>query len=110
MARIHAGISISLTVRRVRRRARTDRRFRTSGIASWWGPKSGSDARFPSQLRAADGTNFRWALTTNQAVVRRRGSGPTSYISQRYAHDRNYLRVGGKPVIFVWLGDPTIAA
>ena len=33
-----------------------------AGISSWWGVGSASDQRIPNQLRAADGTPFRWAL------------------------------------------------
>jgi hypothetical protein len=33
-----------------------------AGISSWWGVGSASDSRIPNQLRAADGTPFRWAL------------------------------------------------
>jgi hypothetical protein len=79
-----------------------------AGIASWWGQGTPTDGRVPALLNAAG--SFRWALYYEQE-----GSGnPTSatiaadlaYISAKYAKAPGYLRVGGKPVIFVY-GDGT---
>ena len=79
-----------------------------AGISSWWGAGSASDRRIPGQLRAADGTPFRWSLYyelegaqyPNPSVAKIRAD--LSYIKTKYAADRNYLRIGGKPVLFVW--------
>lgn len=79
-----------------------------AGIASWWGQGTPTDGRIPALLNGAG--SFRWALYYEQE-----GSGnPTSatiaadlsYIGSRYAGQPGYLRVGGKPVIFVY-GDAT---
>ena len=77
------------------------------GIISWFGPGTESEAtRLPLALRAADGTHFRETL-----YYEPEGHGnPTSakiesdlaYIEAHYAHDRNYLKIGGRPVLFVW--------
>lgn len=96
-----------------RRHVRTMRYMgMAAGISSWWGAGSPSDRRFPNQLRAADGTPFRWTLYyelegpqyADPSVAKIRAD--LAYLKQRYAGDRNYLRVGGKPVLFVW-ADPS---
>ena len=81
-----------------------------AGISSWWGAGSPSDRRIPYQLRAADGTPFRWSLYyelegpqyADPSVAKIRAD--LAYLKRTYAGDRNYLRVGGKPVLFVWAG------
>lgn len=76
-----------------------------AGISSWWGPHSASDVRFPAQLRAADGSHFRWTLYYEPAGhTAAKISSDLGYLMRRYAHDRSYLRVGGRPVLFVWAG------
>lgn len=76
-----------------------------AGIASWMGQQSFSDVRFPYQLRAADGTPFRWSLYYEPSGRSSAGiNSDLTYIRQKYAVDRNYLRVGGKPVLFLWTG------
>jgi hypothetical protein len=83
-----------------------------AGIYSWWGQGSKEDARFPGMLArtAATASRVKWAL-----YHEREGNGPDpsvaelasdlDYITSRYATDPAYLRVGGKPVIFVY-ADP----
>lgn len=76
-----------------------------AGIASWWGHGSWADVRIPSLLRAADGTPFRWALyyePGGQSIDQIEYN--MHYISERYTADKNYLRVWGKPVLFIWAG------
>jgi hypothetical protein len=81
-----------------------------AGISSWWGAGSPSDRRIPNQLRAADGTPFRWSLYyelegpqyPDPSVAKIRAD--LAYLQSRYAGDRSYLRIGGKPVLFVWAG------
>lgn len=79
------------------------------GIASWWGPGERTDARVPALLAGAAGRRFRWTL-----YYEREGTSDPSprtiaedlaYIDHRYAHDRSYLRVEGRPVVFVY-ADP----
>jgi hypothetical protein len=81
-----------------------------AGIASWWGQASATDTRIPALLAGAAGTSFRWSL-----YYEREGSGdPTvaqlqgdlAYIATSYTANPAYLRIGGKPVIFVY-GDGT---
>jgi Glycosyl hydrolase family 99 len=77
-----------------------------AGIASWWGQGSDTDTRFPLLLRGAAGTTFRWSLYYELEGQ----SSPTvtqlnndlTYIAQHYAGDPSYLRIGGRPVIFVY--------
>jgi len=77
-----------------------------AGIASWWGQGSATDSRVPLLLQGASGTPFRWSL-----YYEREGSAdPTvaqlssdlGYIAANYGANPSYLRVGGKPVIFVY--------
>jgi hypothetical protein len=81
-----------------------------AGIASWWGQGSKTDTRIPALLAGAAGTSFRWSL-----YYEREGSGdPTvaqlqsdlAYITTSYTANPAYLRIGGKPVLFVY-GDGT---
>jgi len=79
------------------------------GIASWWGPNgqnsSKTDYRFPLLLREAKLRNFNWAiyyekgqLTTDPAAI----AADLAYIKANYTSDPNYLKIGGRPVIFVY--------
>ena len=95
-------------------RARTRRAhvemMRRSGmqaaIASWWGAGTPTDRRIRPMLRASRGTRLRWS-------VYHEGEGqgdPTpaeiaddlSRIGNRYGTDRNFLRIGGRFVVFVY--------
>jgi len=79
-----------------------------AGIASWWGQGSRTDSRIGQLLSVANsmGTGFKWALYYEPEG----SSDPTSaqvrsdltYIDQHYASDPAYLKVNGKPVIFVY--------
>jgi hypothetical protein len=79
-----------------------------AGIASWWGPDHVTDKAFAVDLAAAEGTPFKWSLYyepegpgfPNQTPDQLRAS--LQYIVDHYANHPNYLRVDGKPVIFVW--------
>ncbi|MCW2587341.1 MAG: hypothetical protein JWN55_2857 [Frankiales bacterium] len=82
-----------------------------AAIYSWFGRGTFSDTVLPYHLRAADDTAFRWAMYYE-------GEGPSGpnkgnptpaqikvdldHIYAKFGKDRNYLRVGGKPVLFVW--------
>lgn len=89
-----------------------------AGIYSWWGRGSFEDRKFGTALRAADDTSFRWALYYEpegpKGTKNPYGPNPSAAhiradldsIHTRFARDRSYLRVGGKPVLFVW-ADPT---
>jgi hypothetical protein len=81
-----------------------------AGISSWWGVGSASDVRIPNQLRAADGTPFRWALYYELEGPQYPDPSPAkirsdlAHIRRAYGADPSYLRIGGKPVLFVWAG------
>lgn len=77
-----------------------------AGIASWWGPGSGTDREIQTMLDVASLGKFRWSL-----YYEREGySDPTvaqiqsdlSYIESNYGNDAGYLRLNGKPVLFVY--------
>ena len=78
----------------------------TAGIASWWGQGTPTNGRIPALLRGADGTSFRWSLYYEPEGI----GDPTvaqiqsdlAYITTTYGRDTNYLRVNGKPVLFVY--------
>ena len=77
-----------------------------AGIASWWGQGSKTDQRIPTLLRAADGTTFRWSLYYEPEAQ----GDPTvsqlhddlTYIVSHYGNDPSFLRINGRPVIFVY--------
>jgi hypothetical protein len=79
-----------------------------AGIASWWGPGHRTDQAFGVDLAAAEGTPFKWALYyepegpgfANQSPDQLRAS--LQSLLDRYMNHPNYLRVDGKPVVFVW--------
>ena len=77
-----------------------------AGIASWWGVGSSTDQRVPMLLQEASPSGFEWAL-----YYEPEGQGDPStaqitadltYIQTRYALQPGYLRVGGRPVLFVY--------
>ncbi len=88
-----------------------------AAIASWWGPNQKSEhKRVPALLAGAASIdpNFRIALYYEQE-----GSGnPTidelkgdlGYIAREYVGQPNYLRVGGRPVLFVYDANDTDCA
>jgi hypothetical protein len=77
-----------------------------AGIASWWGQGSATDGRIQMLLQAARLTGFEWALYYEPEGQR---DPPASqimadlkYIRARYSQQPGYLRVGGRPVLFVY--------
>jgi hypothetical protein len=79
-----------------------------AGIASWWGQGSATDDRITTLLDAGGQTGFKWALyyepegQGDPAVSQI--AADLSYIHTRYSQQPAYLRVGGRPVIFVYAG------
>ena len=77
-------------------------------IASWWGQGSNTDDRMGALLRAADGTDFKWAVYYEPEGYSDPSSSTIasdlSYIRDRYGSDPNYLRIGGRFVVFVYAG------
>lgn len=75
-----------------------------AGISSWWGPGTLTDRRVAPLLAAAG--SFRWSLYYEAEAY----GNPTaaeiradlSYIASHYATNKAFLRVAGKPVIFVY--------
>jgi hypothetical protein len=80
-----------------------------AGIASWWGRGHHTDSRIAALLDVAAATSFRWSLyyeaegSANPAVASIQED--LSWIASRYAGHSAFLRVAGRPVIFVY-GDP----
>jgi hypothetical protein len=79
------------------------------GIASWWGQGHRTDKRFPTLLKAAEGTTLRWTIfyepegQGNPSVEQIRQD--LEYIRDRYAGSREFLRRDGRFVVFVWTVD-----
>jgi hypothetical protein len=77
-----------------------------AGIASWWGQGSKTDQRIPALLRAADGTNFRWTLYYEPEAQGDPSASQLqsdlSYITNHYGNDPSFLRIDGRPVVFVY--------
>lgn len=82
-----------------------------AGIYSWWGFRisgNGTTQRFPLYLQAAHGTPFKWAVYYEEEGYRNPSPAEIQsdlrYIEQRYVSDPSYLRVNGRPVVFVYAG------
>jgi hypothetical protein len=77
-----------------------------AGISSWWGQGTKTDQRVPTLLRAADGTTFRWSLYYEPEAQ----GDPSvtqihddlTYITNHYGNDPSFLRIDGRPVVFVY--------
>jgi glycosyl hydrolase family 99 len=79
-----------------------------AGIYSWWGQGHKTDQRFPGMLSETNATNstIKWALYHERESV----ADPTvdqigsdlDYVKANYAADPSYLKIGGKPVMFVY--------
>jgi hypothetical protein len=80
-----------------------------AGIASWWGRGHHTDSRVPALLDEASGSSFRWTLyyeaegSANPAAATIQED--LAWISSRFAGHSAFLRVAGRPVLFVY-GDP----
>jgi hypothetical protein len=81
-----------------------------AGISSWWGQRSRDDLRFPLLLQRthALASNFRWTIYYELESLRDPSAteieSDLSYIRSNYAPDPAYLKVAGKPVVFVYAG------
>jgi hypothetical protein len=79
-----------------------------AAIASWWGPGHPTDQAFPVDLQAAEGTPFKWAIYYEPEGPGHPQQSPDQIhaamrsFADRYANHPNYLRVDGRPVVFVW--------
>lgn len=80
-----------------------------AGIASWWGRGHHTDARVPALLDEAGASSFRWTLyyeaegSADPSVATIQGD--LAYIATKYAGHGAFLRVAGRPALFVY-GDP----
>ena len=77
-----------------------------AGIASWWGQGSKEDSRIPLLLKAAAGTDFRWSLYYEPESLGNptaaQISSDLAHIASKFGADPSYLRVDGRPVVFVY--------
>lgn len=78
----------------------------TAATYSWWGKGSQTDGRFAAHLAAGTKLNFQWAIYHELE-----GYGDPSvesiqadleYIRDTYAASPGYLKLGGRPVVFVY--------
>jgi hypothetical protein len=78
----------------------------TSATYSWWGRGSQTDGRFAAHLSAGAKRGFQWAIYHELE-----GYGDPSvesiradleYIRDTYAASPGYLKLGGRPVVFVY--------
>jgi hypothetical protein len=78
----------------------------TAGISSWWGQNTPTDARVSTLL--ANAGSFRWALyyeqegTADPSVAQVHAD--LAYIAKNYGTQPAFLRVDGRPVVFVYGG------
>lgn len=79
-----------------------------AGISSWWGPGSREDIRFPLLLDETKrlNSNFRWAIYYERESTGdptpQKISSDLAWIKSRYGSSQAYLRINGRPVIFVY--------
>lgn len=77
-----------------------------AGIASWWGPGSPTDQRFPGLLSAATGTDFKWAIYYEGEGQGNPDANSLSadltYIRDHYSNDPAYLHINDRFVVFVY--------
>jgi hypothetical protein len=77
-----------------------------AAIASWWGPGDHTDVAFAHAIAASEAAPLRWAVyyedeslgNPSVDVLRR----DLAYVRERYGSRVNYLRVDGRPVVFVY--------
>ena len=76
-----------------------------AGIASWWGQGTLTDSRIPLLLAQA-GSQFRWSLYYEAEAYGDPSvaqiASDLAYIGRRYASSGAFLRIDGRPVIFVY--------
>jgi hypothetical protein len=83
----------------------------SAAIASWAGPGTRTDRRLGELLAATarSGSPLRWAAYVEEEgrgdLATARVAARLQYIARRYGRRPAYLRVGGRPVVFVY-GDP----
>ena len=72
----------------------------TGFVASWWGQKDRTDQQFPLLLDAADGLKLAPYIETvaNADAL----AADVDYLLQSYGKHKAWLRLDGKPVIFVF--------
>ena len=77
-----------------------------AGIVSWWGPGQSGDTVFPALLEAAANRDFRWSVYYEAEGYGNPDVDQIAYdirfILSKYGSDPAYLRVDGRPVIFVY--------
>lgn len=80
-----------------------------AAIASWWGQGHPTDGRIGALLERSEGHALRWCIYhemeghTNPTVEQIRND--LAYIRERYAGHPNYLKIGGRAVVFVYNAD-----
>lgn len=73
---------------------------------SWWGQGSMTDRRLDTHLAVGAASRFRWAVYhelegySDPSVEEIRSD--LAYIAWRYGSSRGYLKLGGRPVVFVY--------
>jgi hypothetical protein len=78
----------------------------TAATYSWWGQGSQTDSRFAAHLAAGGKLGFQWAIYhelegySDPSVESIRAD--LEYIRDKYASSPGYLKLGGRPVVFVY--------
>lgn len=85
-----------------------------AGIYSWWGTGSATNKRFPTYLKEAARLGFHWAiyyeLDNNGQATPAAVRSDMEYLATNYFNQPGYLRVEGKPVVFVYTPGGTCAS
>ena len=77
-----------------------------AGIASWWGPGTATDGRFPLLMELGAERGFAWAPYVEREGVEDPSvaeiAGDVRYLVDSYGSSPAVLRVGGRMVVFVY--------
>jgi len=71
-----------------------------AAISSWWGQGDLTDANLKLQLAAAKGTSMMYCIYYEPTIDH--AASDLDYLFNNYANDANYLKVNGKPVVFIY--------
>jgi Glycosyl hydrolase family 99 len=72
------------------------------GISSWWGQTHITNTHFPLLLQEARSRDFYWTLYYEPVLDATNTASDLTYIYATYASDPNFLKIGGKPVLFIY--------
>jgi len=73
-----------------------------AGISSWWGQSHVTNTNFGLLLQEAHSRDFYWTLYYEPVLDATNTASDLTYIFSHYAADPSFLKIGGKPVLFIY--------